>query len=258
MGRIFGTDGIRGVAGVDMTPELALDLGRAAATVVKERGNTHPHFLIGRDTRISGGMLESAIAAGLCSVGADVTLLGVITTPGVAYLARKYQADGAFVISASHNPYEYNGIKLFDAEGYKFPDSYEEEIEELILDDLRMYALVDGQDFGRIRVDNDARTDYVEYLASTAPARAEGIRVGMIRPQTLWPFPSAPFRAAADRVRCMISVELSMGQMIEDVRLAAECRVPVYLCNRVGGMIPEPEQILAAIREAAKTGGNKQ
>ena len=152
MGRIFGTDGIRGVAGVDMTPELALDLGRAAATVVKERGNTHPHFLIGRDTRISGGMLESAIAAGLCSVGADVTLLGVITTPGVAYLARKYQADGAFVISASHNPYEYNGIKLFDAEGYKFPDSYEEEIEELILDDLRMYALVDGQDFGRIRV----------------------------------------------------------------------------------------------------------
>ena len=177
MGRIFGTDGIRGVAGVDMTPELALDLGRAAATVVKERGNTHPHFLIGRDTRISGGMLESAIAAGLCSVGADVTLLGVITTPGVAYLARKYQADGAFVISASHNPYEYNGIKLFDAEGYKFPDSYEEEIEELILDDLRMYALVDGQDFGRIRVDNDARTVYVEYLASTAPARAEGIRV---------------------------------------------------------------------------------
>ena len=177
MGRIFGTDGIQGVAGVDMTPELALDLGRAAATVVKERGNTHPHFLIGRDTRISGGMLESAIAAGLCSVGADVTLLGVITTPGVAYLARKYQADGAFVISASHNPYEYNGIKLFDAEGYKFPDSYEEEIEELILDDLRMYALVDGQDFGRIRVDNDARTDYVEYLASTAPARAEGIRV---------------------------------------------------------------------------------
>ena len=84
MGRIFGTDGIRGVAGVDMTPELALDLGRAAATVVKERGNTHPHFLIGRDTRISGGMLESAIAAGLCSVGADVTLLGVITTPGLS------------------------------------------------------------------------------------------------------------------------------------------------------------------------------
>ncbi len=89
-------------------------------------------------------------------------------------------------------------------------------------------------------------------------ARAEGIRVGMIRPKTLWPFPKAPFRAAADRVRAMISVELSMGQMIEDVRLATECRVPVSLCNRVGGMIPEPEQILAAIREAAKTGGNKQ
>ncbi len=177
MGRIFGTDGIRGVAGVDMTPELALDLGRAAATVVKERGCAHPHFLIGRDTRISGDMLESAIAAGLCSVGADVTLLGVITTPGVAYLAQERGADGAFVISASHNPYEYNGIKLFDGEGFKFPDSYEEEIEELILDDLRMYALVDEADFGRVYRDEGARGDYVRYIASTAPARAEGIRV---------------------------------------------------------------------------------
>ena len=87
-------------------------------------------------------------------------------------------------------------------------------------------------------------------------ARAQGIKVGMIRPQTLWPFPKAPFRAAADRVKAMISVELSMGQMIEDVRLATECRVPVTLCNRVGGMIPAPEQILAAIKEAANKGGN--
>ena len=87
-------------------------------------------------------------------------------------------------------------------------------------------------------------------------ARAQGIKVGMIRPQTLWPFPKAPFRAAADRVKAMISVELSMGQMIEDVRLATECRVPVTLCNRVGGMIPSPEQILAAIKEAANKGGN--
>ncbi len=177
MGRIFGTDGIRGVAGVDMTPELALDLGRAAATVVKEQGCAHPHFLIGRDTRISGDMLESAIAAGLCSAGADVTLLGVITTPGVAYLAREQRADGAFVISASHNPYEYNGIKLFDGEGYKFPDSYEEEIEELILDDLRMYALVDEADFGRVRRNGELHRQYVEYLVSTAPARANGLRV---------------------------------------------------------------------------------
>ena len=87
-------------------------------------------------------------------------------------------------------------------------------------------------------------------------ARAQGIKVGMIRPKTLWPFPKAPFRAAADRVKAMISVELSMGQMIEDVRLATECRVPVTLCNRVGGMIPAPEQILAAIKEAANKGGN--
>ncbi len=177
MGRLFGTDGIRGVAGVDMTPELAMELGQAAATVVREQGVERPHFLIGRDTRVSGSMLESALAAGLCSVGADVTLLGVISTPGVAYLARERQADGAFVISASHNPFEYNGIKLFDGEGFKFPDSAEEEIESIIFDEARPYALVDGDRFGRVDRDEAAKGDYVRYLVSTAPARAEGIRV---------------------------------------------------------------------------------
>lgn len=131
--------------------------------------------------------------------------------------------------------------------------------------------------FERYRVIEETEALYEEYLMEDAEiciaafgiaarvsknaineARAQGIKVGMIRPKTLWPFPCAPFRAAADRVKAMISVELSMGQMIEDVRLATECRVPVTLCNRVGGMIPSPEQILAAIRETAERGGDKQ
>lgn len=180
MGRIFGTDGARGLAGVDITPELALDIGRAAATIIKgklEEGKK-PLFVIGKDTRISCDMLECAIASGLCSVGADVLLLGVIPTPAVAYLARHYGADGAFVVSASHNPFEYNGIKLFDGQGFKFPDSDEEEIESLILDNgERFYDVVDGDAMGRVRHAQDAAEVYVQYLASTVDTQAHGLRV---------------------------------------------------------------------------------
>ena len=113
MGKLFGTDGARGVAGKDLTPELAMQIGRAAAAVLAGKTQHRPRFIIGKDTRISGDMLESALAAGLCSVGADVELLGVIPTPAVAHLVRKYGADAGVVISASHNPVEFNGIKLF-------------------------------------------------------------------------------------------------------------------------------------------------
>ena len=117
MGKLFGTDGARGVAGKDLTPELAMQIGRAAAAVLAGKTQHRPRFIIGKDTRISGDMLESALAAGLCSVGADVELLGVIPTPAVAHLVRKYGADAGVVISASHNPVEFNGIKLFGGEG---------------------------------------------------------------------------------------------------------------------------------------------
>ena len=117
MARLFGTDGVRGVAGEDLTPGLAMLIGRGAATVLTKKV-ARPRILIGKDTRISGDMLEAALAAGLCSVGADVELLGVIPTPAVAYLVRKYQADAGIVISASHNPMEFNGIKIFNGDGY--------------------------------------------------------------------------------------------------------------------------------------------
>ena len=129
MGRLFGTDGVRGVANKELTPELAFNLGKAGAYVLKSK-NERPRVIIGKDTRISGDMLENALAAGILAVGGDVIKVGVITTPAVAYLAKHYNADAGVVISASHNTFEYNGIKFFNGEGYKLDDLLEEKINE--------------------------------------------------------------------------------------------------------------------------------
>ena len=135
MGRLFGTDGARGVANSELTCELAMKIGRATAMVLTDSTHKRPRVLIGMDTRASSEMLEAAISAGLCSVGADVLLLGVVPTPAVAFLVQKYQYDAGIMISASHNPCEYNGIKIFKSDGYKLPDALEEEIEAIILDE---------------------------------------------------------------------------------------------------------------------------
>ena len=132
MGRLFGTDGVRGVATKELTASLAFDIGRAAAFVLG-KGTGRPLFVVGRDTRVSGDMLENALTAGILSVGGNVMKLGVIPTPAVAYLVRHYDADAGVVISASHNSFEYNGIKLFNGDGFKLDDSIEEEIEDIIL-----------------------------------------------------------------------------------------------------------------------------
>ena len=168
MGRLFGTDGARGVANSELTCELAMQIGRAAAMVLTEHTNRRPKVLIGMDTRASSQMLESAISAGLCSVGADVMLLGEIPTPAVAYLVRKYEYDAAVMISASHNPCEYNGIKIFQGNGFKLPDSLEEEIESIILDKTQVPPIKVGGDVGRITRSKTARTDYSNYLRSVA------------------------------------------------------------------------------------------
>ncbi len=168
MGRLFGTDGARGVANTELTCELAMQIGRAAAMVLTEHTNERPRVLIGMDTRASSQMLESAIAAGLCSVGADVSLLGEIPTPAVAYLVRKYKYDAAIMISASHNPCEYNGIKIFQSNGYKLPDALEEEIESIILDKSQIPPVKVGGEVGRIKRSRTARADYVKYLYGIA------------------------------------------------------------------------------------------
>ena len=136
MGRLFGTDGVRGVANDELTPLLAMQLGQAGAYVLTKENMHKPTIMVGCDTRISGDMLANALMAGICSVGANAVYVGVIPTPAVAYLTRKYKVDAGVVISASHNPVEFNGIKFFDGNGYKLPDALEDEIEAIIKSDM--------------------------------------------------------------------------------------------------------------------------
>ena len=179
MGRIFGTDGVRGVANGDLTPELAMNLGRAAGMVVEEATGRRPTFLVGKDTRISSDMLESAMAAGLCSAGADVVLLGVVPTPAVAFLVTRYGADAGVMLSASHNPYEYNGIKIFSSRGYKLLDAQEEEIERIVLDHEKPYSIKAPAEIGTVRRADSAVDDYVEYLKTTVECDLSGLRVAL-------------------------------------------------------------------------------
>jgi len=168
MGKYFGTDGIRGVAGKDLDAELAFKAGRAAATVLTGSYGQKPHVLIVRDTRISCDMLGAALSAGLCSAGADVTLLGVLPTPAVAFLTAKTGAQMGIVISASHNPFEHNGIKMFGGNGSKLSDPLEEQIERLI-DDDRDVIRVTGGDLGRINNDHGSGTnEYIRFLTSAS------------------------------------------------------------------------------------------
>lgn len=178
MGRLFGTDGVRGVANRDLTPELALKIGRATACVLTDSGK-QPKILIGCDTRASGDMLECALCAGFCSVGADVILLGVVPTPAVAYLVGKLHADAGVMISASHNPCEFNGIKIFSGEGYKLPDALEEEIENLVFDESGLPELPERGGVGNVKERYDAIDLYIRHIEDSAPNRLEGLRVAI-------------------------------------------------------------------------------
>ena len=177
MGKYFGTDGVRGVAGEDLSCELAMKIGRGAAAVLTDNSGHKPRILIGRDTRISGSMLEASLVAGLCSVGADVELLGVIPTPAVAYLVGKYEADAGIVISASHNPMEFNGIKIFAGTGYKLPDEVELQIEAHIDNDCKDIPLATGSRVGSVSVRSDGVRDYVDHLYQAIGGSLEGLKV---------------------------------------------------------------------------------
>ncbi len=179
MGRLFGTDGARGVANSELTCELAMQIGRAAAMVLSDGSRKRPRVLIGTDTRISSEMLQSAISAGLCSVGADVLVLGVLPTPAVAFLVQKYGYDAGIMISASHNPCEYNGIKIFKSDGYKLPDEVEEKIEEIILDGTIVPDVKIGGEVGRIRQADMPRFDYIEHLLETVDEDFSGMKIAL-------------------------------------------------------------------------------
>ncbi|MCM3551101.1 phosphoglucomutase [Niallia circulans] len=177
MGKYFGTDGVRGVANSELTPELAFKLGRAGGYVLTKEA-AQPKVLIGRDTRISGEMLEASLVAGLLSIGAEVMRLGVISTPGVAFLTKQLSATAGIMISASHNPVEDNGIKFFGSDGFKLLDSQEEEIEALIDGEDTMPRPVGG-DVGQLNDYFEGAQKYMQFLKQTVEGGFEGIHVAI-------------------------------------------------------------------------------
>lgn len=183
MGILFGTDGIRGVANTELTCQLAYNVGRAGAYVLTKEMNYSPRILVAKDTRISGDMLEMSLAAGICSVGAHAVFAGVIPTPAVAHLVREYGLDAGIMISASHNPVEYNGIKFFNSEGYKLKDSMEAEIEELLVNSLfnnvLEIPLPTGEEIGKTVYKKEACHDYENYLKSAVLDDIKGFKVAL-------------------------------------------------------------------------------
>ena len=178
MGKLFGTDGIRGVVNDGLDATLAYKVGMAAAHVMtQEKGGGQPRFAIGKDTRISSDLLEGALIAGLCSAGADVLHLGVIPTPAVAWVTVDTGCDAGVVISASHNPFEHNGIKIFNGRGFKLSDELENRIEDIILNDVAV-PLKTGGDIGRvIYADQQESQDYIDHLVSTIGSDLAGLHI---------------------------------------------------------------------------------
>ena len=180
MGKLFGTDGIRGVANIyPMTPEMVLNVGKATAHVFKEKcGKKKPEFVIGKDTRLSGYMIENALASGIVSVGADVLLVGPMPTPAIAHLTKSLNADAGIVISASHNPAEDNGIKIFSGDGYKLPDDVEDEIEKYVLSEKVRTEHVKGGLIGKAHRVDDAKGRYIEFAkASVKSMSLKGLKI---------------------------------------------------------------------------------
>lgn len=177
MSRLFGTDGVRGVANEELTPQLAMQLGQAGAYVLSKENQHKPTIMVGCDTRISGDMLANALMAGACSVGANAVFVGVVPTPAVAYLTRKYKVDAGVVISASHNPVEFNGIKFFDGNGYKLPDSLEDEIEELIRNGMQGIKFPIGAGVGKIKYRTDAREEYINHAIQAVKVDLTGLKI---------------------------------------------------------------------------------
>lgn len=179
MGRIFGTDGVRGIANEKLDVELALAISRAAGMIIKTEGVARPKILVGRDTRLSGEMLQCAVAAGLSSVGCDVELLGVVPTPAVAYLVKRLGANGGVMITASHNPFMYNGIKYFGGDGFKLTDAQEDRIERIILDGEEPIEFARTEHIGTVHVNYGAVEIYEEHIVSAVKHDLSALRIAV-------------------------------------------------------------------------------
>ena len=178
MARLFGTDGVRGIANGYLNAELAYKLGRAAALYFGREVKS-PTIIIGRDTRLSGTMLESALAAGICSAGGNAHMLGVIPTPAVSYLTEKMDANAGVVISASHNPFDDNGIKFFANSGFKLPDAVEDEIEAIVRQPIDYDTTLTGSSVGRVIPEPDMGEKYIRHIVSCADNKLNGLKVVM-------------------------------------------------------------------------------
>lgn len=180
MGRLFGTDGIRGIANSELSSDKAMTIGRAAAIVLSKGLEKSPTIIIGSDTRASSEMLGAAVAAGICSAGANVIMLGVVPTPAVAHLVKSLKADAGIMISASHNPFEYNGIKIFNNDGFKLPDELEEEIEDIILGVENLeFTFPTGGGIGRINYKKDAIPLYLEHVKTSASCSFDNLNIAI-------------------------------------------------------------------------------
>lgn len=179
MNRLFGTDGVRGIANAELTPELAFNLGKAGAYILsKDQKNPNPKVVIGKDTRISGDMLENALSAGIMAMGGEVIQVGVLPTPAVACLVRTMGADAGVMISASHNPFEYNGIKFFNRDGFKLDDDIEDAIEDIIVRDIDVNSHITGERLGRcFKEEEEAKRTYIAHLLETLDCTLEGYKV---------------------------------------------------------------------------------
>ncbi len=177
MPRLFGTDGVRGVANTELTPMLAMQLGAAGAYVLTEERSYRPTIMVGCDTRISGGMLANALMSGICSVGANAVYVGVLPTPAIAYLTRKYKVDAGVVISASHNPVEFNGIKFFNGDGYKLSDELEDMIEAHIRNGNKELPQPMGSRVGKMKYRQDAREEYINHSIKQIGTDLTGMKI---------------------------------------------------------------------------------
>ena len=179
MRRLFGTDGVRGIANEDLSVELAMKLGKALGTVLSEGQRYRPEVFIGQDTRLSSEMLVSAISSGLCSAGCDTVLLGVVTTPCVAYLVKEKRARAGVMISASHNSFDFNGIKIFGEDGFKLSDELEELIESIVLDNSPPPRIATPREIGKCTVNHSYSKEYAEYLKASFGQPLDGLTVGI-------------------------------------------------------------------------------
>jgi phosphoglucosamine mutase len=178
MGKFFGTDGVRGVANTELTSELAYKLGRIGAYILT-KGKKKAKIIVGKDTRVSGDMLEAALIAGILSAGSDALCVGIVPTPAVSYLIKQYGADAGVVISASHNPVEYNGIKFFNENGFKLPDEVEEEIEDYLLNDKDIDYIPTGNEIGKKVQIETATKDYTDFLKTTIDVDLRGMKIAI-------------------------------------------------------------------------------